>query len=59
MLYAFVSFTFFKERIYVEEFTLISFFGDQYRQYQKRVGTGIPGIPGYHGPVMWGERKSD
>lgn len=57
IIYGVVSFAFFKERIYVEEYTLIAFFGDQYRQYQKKVGTGIPGIDGFHGPVMWGEKQ--
>lgn len=57
IIYGVVSFAFFKERIYVEEYTLIAFFGDQYRQYQQRAGTGIPGIEGFHGPVMWGEHQ--
>jgi len=55
IVYGVVSFAFFKERIYVEEYTLLAFFGDQYRQYQASTGTGIPGIEGYHGPVMWGQ----
>jgi len=53
IVYGVVSFAFFKERIYVEEYTLIAFFGNQYRDYQARVGTGIPGIEGFNGP-MWG-----
>jgi len=57
VIYGVVSFAFFKERIYVEEYTLIAFFGDHYREYQKKVGTGIPGIEGFHGPVMWGEKQ--
>jgi len=57
IIYGVVSYAFFKERIYVEEYTLIAFFGDQYRQYQTRTGTGIPGIEGFHGPVMWGEKQ--
>jgi len=57
IIYGVVSFAFFKERIYVEEYTLIAFFGDQYRNYQKTVGTGIPGIDGFHGPVVWGEKR--
>ena len=40
VLYALASYFFFRERIYVEEFTLLSFFGDQYRQYQQRVWSG-------------------
>jgi len=58
VLYMVVSFAFFRERIYVEEYTLVSFFGDQYRDYQARVVTGIPFIQGYHGPVLWGEKKN-
>eukprot|EP00092_Neocalanus_flemingeri_P009985 GFUD01010765.1.p1 GENE.GFUD01010765.1~~GFUD01010765.1.p1 ORF type:complete len:290 (-),score=52.25 GFUD01010765.1:1278-2147(-) len=57
IIYGVVSYAFFKERIYVEEYTLIAFFGDQYREYQKKVGSGIPGIEGFHGPVMWGEKQ--
>lgn len=59
LLYAVVSFAFFNERIVVEEYTLISFFGSQYRDYQRTVGTGIPGIHGYHGPLMWGESRQN
>jgi len=59
LLYGGVSFAFFKERIVVEEYNLISFFGSQYRDYQREVGTGIPGIQGYHGPLMWGEPKQN
>ena len=59
LLYGAVSFAFFSERIVVEEYTLISFFGAQYRDYQKVVGTGIPGIQGYHGPLMWGETRQN
>ena len=58
-LYGIVSFAFFNERIVVEEYTLISFFGSQYRDYQRQVGTGIPGIQGYHGPLMWGEARQN
>lgn len=57
IIYGVVSFAFFKERIYVEEYTLIAFFGSQYRDYQKKVRSGIPGISGFHGPVMWGEKQ--
>jgi len=56
IFYTAVTFLFFKERIYVEEYTLIAFFGDEYRQYQQRAGSGLPGIYGFHGPVLWGEK---
>jgi len=48
--YSAVSFSFFKGRIYVEEYTLLLFFGEEYSKYQERVGTGIPFITGYKGP---------
>lgn len=51
--YAAVSFLFFRGRIYMEEYTLLHFFGDQYAEYREKVGTGIPGIRGYDGP-RWG-----
>jgi len=51
LAYTLVSYQFFKERIYIEEHRLISFFGDAYREYQRRVWTGIPGIEGYTGPL--------
>jgi protein-S-isoprenylcysteine O-methyltransferase len=38
----------YQERIYIEEYTLLNFFGTDYADYQKRVGTGIPFISGYH-----------
>ncbi|KAA0202804.1 hypothetical protein HAZT_HAZT010110 [Hyalella azteca] len=47
VLYAVTSWLFFKERITFEEMTLISFFGQEYIDYQKRVGTGLPFIKGY------------
>ncbi|XP_066253951.1 protein-S-isoprenylcysteine O-methyltransferase [Euwallacea similis] len=45
--YAVVSWMFFNSRIYIEEITLLNFFGQNYVDYQKRVGTGIPYIKGY------------
>jgi len=57
IIYGVVSYAFFKERIYVEEYTLIAFFGTQYREYQKKVRSGIPGISGFHGEVVWGEKQ--
>lgn len=47
LLYAAVSWKFFKDRIYVEEHTLLRFFGDEYAEYQKMVPTGLPGIRGF------------
>ncbi|XP_055383647.1 protein-S-isoprenylcysteine O-methyltransferase [Condylostylus longicornis] len=47
ILYTIVSWKFFSERIYIEEITLINFFGKQYFDYQKKVGIGIPFIKGY------------
>ena len=34
LAYAYVSFSFFSERIYCEEFMLLKFFGKEYREYQ-------------------------
>jgi len=51
--YTAVTFMFFKERIFVEEFMLLQFFGSSYRSYQDTVATGIPFIRGYLEPV-WG-----
>ena len=48
--YAAASWHFFKERIYYEEQMLIAFFGQQYIEYKKTVGTGLIGISGY--PVI-------
>lgn len=45
--YAIASWLFFRERIFVEESMLLSFFGQQYCDYQQQVGTGIPFIEGY------------
>ncbi|CAG9814389.1 unnamed protein product [Phaedon cochleariae] len=45
--YAIVSWMFFKSRIYIEEITLLNFFGQSYCDYQLKVGTGIPLIEGY------------
>lgn len=47
VIYALASWTFFRERVYAEELTLLTFFGQSYAEYQKRVGTGLPLIPGY------------
>lgn len=45
--YAIVSWAFFNERIYMEEITLLNFFGQSYCDYQDKVWTGIPFIRGY------------
>lgn len=45
--YAVVSWMFFKSRIFIEEITLLNFFGQDYINYQKQVGTGLPFIQGY------------
>ena len=45
--YIIAAWTFFYERIYYEEMTLIKFFGEKYLDYQKKVGTGLPFIKGY------------
>jgi protein-S-isoprenylcysteine O-methyltransferase len=45
--YAMASWKFFHDRIKEEEKTLVHFFGEQYRQYQRRVGTGLPFITGF------------
>ncbi|XP_031574460.1 protein-S-isoprenylcysteine O-methyltransferase-like [Actinia tenebrosa] len=47
VVYAWASWNFFKERIEVEEVTLLNFFQQEYVDYQKRVGTGLPFIKGY------------
>ncbi|KAJ8722339.1 hypothetical protein PYW08_004741 [Mythimna loreyi] len=47
IIYAVASWMFFRERVYAEELTLLTFFGPQYVEYQKKVGTGLPFIMGY------------
>lgn len=44
--YLAASWKFFKERIWDEEASLLSFFGEEYINYQRRVGTGLPFING-------------
>ncbi|CAB3261856.1 unnamed protein product [Arctia plantaginis] len=58
IVYALASWTFFRERVYAEELTLLTFFGPQYVVYQKQVGTGLPYITGYI-PENTGQRVKD
>ncbi|KAJ8679604.1 hypothetical protein QAD02_015391 [Eretmocerus hayati] len=46
ILYTIVSWKFFHERIFIEEISLLRFFGTSYMKYQDRVGTGLPFISG-------------
>ncbi|GLH01552.1 Protein-S-isoprenylcysteine O-methyltransferase [Gryllus bimaculatus] len=45
--YILASWQFFRDRILIEEVTLLNFFGEDYYQYQKKVPTGLPYIQGY------------
>ncbi|GMT31303.1 hypothetical protein PFISCL1PPCAC_22600, partial [Pristionchus fissidentatus] len=45
--YAAVSWKFFADRIVDEERDLIHFFGEEYKEYQAEVPTGIPFVEGY------------
>ena len=45
--YTVASWHFFEDRIIDEEELLIQFFGDEYVEYKRRVGTGIPFIKGF------------
>ncbi|XP_046613277.1 protein-S-isoprenylcysteine O-methyltransferase isoform X1 [Neodiprion virginianus] len=45
--YTLISWRFFQQRVLLEEMTLINFFGQDYVDYQKQVGTGLPLISGY------------
>ena len=49
MLYALVSWKFFSERVEVEEYYLLEFFGPDYAKYQREVPTGLPFIEGFKG----------
>ena len=50
--YTVTSWRFFNERVEDEEITLVAFFGQQYVDYQKRVGIKLPFIHGYD-PKLW------
>jgi protein-S-isoprenylcysteine O-methyltransferase len=45
--YTIIAWRFFNERIYEEEIFLLNFFGEDYVEYQNKVGTGLPFIYGY------------
>ncbi|XP_012221768.1 protein-S-isoprenylcysteine O-methyltransferase [Linepithema humile] len=45
--YAFMSWRFFRDRVLIEEITLLNFFGEDYVEYQEKVRTGLPFISGY------------
>uniref|UniRef100_A0A0K0FKT2 Protein-S-isoprenylcysteine O-methyltransferase n=1 Tax=Strongyloides venezuelensis TaxID=75913 RepID=A0A0K0FKT2_STRVS len=47
IVYTYVIWNFFAERIECEERLLIEFFRDQYRQYQSNVPSGIPFVKGH------------
>ncbi|XP_063708224.1 protein-S-isoprenylcysteine O-methyltransferase [Culicoides brevitarsis] len=47
VIYAVASWKFFNDRIFMEEITLLNFFGEEYYQYQQKVPTGLPFIKGY------------
>eukprot|EP00096_Caligus_rogercresseyi_P014229 TRINITY_DN6727_c0_g1_i1.p1 TRINITY_DN6727_c0_g1~~TRINITY_DN6727_c0_g1_i1.p1 ORF type:complete len:278 (+),score=45.81 TRINITY_DN6727_c0_g1_i1:39-872(+) len=47
VVYVLVTWSFFNERIYYEEYTLLNLFGEPYRKYMERVPVGIPFIKGY------------
>ncbi|XP_075978050.1 isoprenylcysteine carboxylmethyltransferase ste14 [Anticarsia gemmatalis] len=47
IIYTLASWAFFRERVYAEELTLLTFFGPEYVAYQDKVPTGLPFIPGY------------
>lgn len=49
--YMAASWMFFRERIICEEQNLVHFFGQDYINYQKEVGTGLPFISGYKSPI--------
>lgn len=45
--YALMSWKFFHDRVLIEEITLLNFFGEDYVNYQEKVGTGLLFISGY------------
>ncbi|XP_055548110.1 protein-S-isoprenylcysteine O-methyltransferase [Wyeomyia smithii] len=47
VIYTIASWKFFHDRIFMEEITLLNFFGEDYYKYQQRVPTGLPFIRGF------------
>nr|CAD7447197.1 unnamed protein product [Timema bartmani]CAD7460502.1 unnamed protein product [Timema tahoe] len=47
LVYTVISWRFFHDRVWIEEITLLKFFGEDYYRYQQQVGTGLPFIRGY------------
>lgn len=47
LAYTVASWKFFYDRVLIEEITLLTFFGQDYVEYQKEVDTGLPFISGY------------
>lgn len=47
VIYTIASWKFFHDRIFMEEITLLNFFGEEYYKYQQRVPTGLPFIRGF------------
>ncbi|XP_038114935.1 protein-S-isoprenylcysteine O-methyltransferase [Culex quinquefasciatus] len=47
VIYTVASWKFFHDRIFMEEITLLNFFGEEYYKYKQRVPTGLPFIRGY------------
>lgn len=45
VLFAYLAWTFFRDRIPYEEDLLLRFFGDEYARYAQRTPTWLPGIP--------------
>ncbi|XP_061395998.1 protein-S-isoprenylcysteine O-methyltransferase-like [Musca vetustissima] len=45
--YTIISWKFFHDRIYCEEFSLLNFFRSDYKTYQQNVPTGLPFIKGF------------
>lgn len=56
IIYAIAAWKFFSDRIMEEELTLINFFGEQYVNYQNKVGIGIPLIRGFR-VNMWSQES--